>query len=65
MALELDVLGQALQRDGARVYDVLTVRSASREAGGPTREVFFDITELYAQEARALDQGSWSPDHKP
>jgi hypothetical protein len=54
MALELDVLGQALQQDGGRVYDVLTVRPDSKEKSVLTREMFFDITELYAQEAKAF-----------
>jgi hypothetical protein len=54
MALELDVLGQALQEDSDRVYDILTVRSATREKSAPTREMFFDITELHAHEARAF-----------
>jgi hypothetical protein len=53
------VLRQALHDEGGRTYDVLTVEPEARAksaAAAPERTVYFDITELFAQEARLFEK---------
>jgi hypothetical protein len=57
--LRAEVQRQSLRHEGDRAYDMLTVRrlpaSGEGPAEGPDRQMYFDITELFALEGRALD----------
>jgi hypothetical protein len=52
-AVGLQVLRQSLHHEGSRVFDVLSVRRGN-DASAPSRDLYFDITELFAEEAKAL-----------
>jgi hypothetical protein len=47
-ALGAQVLGQSLAHQGPRSYDILNVRTKS----GAEREIYFDITEVFAEEGK-------------
>jgi len=50
-ALGGQVLGQALGHQEGKSYDILQVKTKS----GATRDVFFEITELFAEEGKLFD----------
>ena len=57
--LRAQVLRQTLRQEGARSFDMLTVRQLPKTgdgpAEGPERELYFDITELFALEGKAVE----------
>jgi hypothetical protein len=56
--LRAEVREQSLRHHGDRAYDMLTVRrlpaSGDGPPEGPERQMYFDVTELFAMEGRGL-----------